>query len=108
MSFVNVLLSRFLRLLCGLILLLTMFGSSAMAAGVVLYEQATPDMGLAAAGRAAAAQDASIAAANPAGMTLLDRSQLVTGFLGIDVNVKFDADSATFDGGNELRYIHNA
>ena len=100
MSFVNVLLSRFPRLLCGLFLLLTMFGTSAMAAGVVLYEQATPDMGLAAAGRVAAAQDASVAGANPAGMTLLDRSQLVTGFLGIDVNVKFDADSATFDGGN--------
>lgn len=73
---------------------------SAMAAGVVLYEHATPDMGLAAAGRAALAKDASVAAGNPAGMTLLDRSQLVAGFLGIDVNVKFDVDEATHSGGN--------
>jgi len=70
------------------------------AAGLWLYEQATPDMGLAAAGRAALAQDASTAAANPAGMTLLERDQLEGGLLGIFVTAKFDSDSTTFTGGD--------
>ena len=87
-------------LLCAMIVLSTMFNSSSMAAGLVLYELAAPDMGLASAGRQAAGQDATIAGANPAGMTLLDRSQLVTGLLGIDVHAKFDANNATYGGGN--------
>lgn len=90
------------RTLCLAVLVLSLVGvsSSALAAGAVLYEHATPDMGLAAAGRAAAGQDASVVAGNPAGMTLLDRSQLVAGFLGIDVNVKFDVDESSNSGGN--------
>jgi long-chain fatty acid transport protein len=70
------------------------------AAGLWLYEQGAPDMGLAAAGRAALAQDASTAGANPAGMTLLERNQLEGGLLGIFVDAKFDADSTTFGGGD--------
>jgi long-chain fatty acid transport protein len=70
------------------------------AAGLWLFEQATPDMGLAVAGRAALAQDASTAAGNPAGMTLLDRDQLEGGLLGIFVKAKFDSDSTTSDGGD--------
>jgi len=70
------------------------------AAGLWLYEQAAPDMGLATAGRAALAQDASTAAGNPAGMTLLDRSQLEGGLLGIFVTAEFDSDSTTFGGGD--------
>lgn len=73
---------------------------SGHAAGLWLYEQATPDMGLAAAGRAALAQDASTAALNPAGMTRLEGNQLEAGFLGLLVSAKFSADSATFAGGN--------
>lgn len=69
-------------------------------AGLWLYEQATPDMGLATAGRAALAQDASTAAANPAGMTLLQRNQLEGGLLGIFVTAKFDSDATTFAGGD--------
>src|SRR5690242_12658264 len=49
----------------------------AEAAGLLLYETGAPDLGTASAGRAATAADASTAAANPAGMTLLDRSQLL-------------------------------
>lgn len=70
------------------------------AAGLWLYEQATPDMGLATAGRAALAQDASTAGANPAGMTLLERNQLEGGLLGIFVTAKFDSDATTFGGGD--------
>jgi long-chain fatty acid transport protein len=58
------------------VVLLT-FVTSARAAGLLLYETGAPDLGTASAGRAAMAADASTAAANPAGMTLLDRSQLL-------------------------------
>jgi long-chain fatty acid transport protein len=51
--------------------------TSARCAGLALYETGAPDLGTASAGRAAMAADASTAAANPAGMTLLDRSQLL-------------------------------
>jgi long-chain fatty acid transport protein len=49
----------------------------AQGAALELYETGAPDLGTASAGRAAMAADASTAAANPAGMTLLDRSQLL-------------------------------
>jgi long-chain fatty acid transport protein len=100
MRFIKMFLSKSALLFCGLIILLSIYSSSSIAAGLVLYEMAAPDMGVASAGRQAAGRDASIAGANPAGMTLLDRSQLVTGLLGIDVHAKFDADNATYGGGN--------
>ncbi len=73
---------------------------SSHASGLWLYEQAAPDMGLATAGRAALAQDASTAAGNPAGMTLLERDQIEGGLLGIFVTAKFDSDSTTYGGGD--------
>jgi len=72
----------------------------AFAGGLWLYEQAASDMGMAFAGRAASGLDASTAFGNPAAMTVLDRSQLVGGFLGINVTSKFHVDSATNSGGN--------
>ncbi|WP_295317596.1 outer membrane protein transport protein, partial [Roseobacter sp.] len=56
--------------------------ASAHAGALWLYEEATSDMGVAGAGRQAAAMDASTASGNPAGMTRLDRSQMAGGFLG--------------------------
>jgi long-chain fatty acid transport protein len=50
---------------------------SARGAGLSLYETGAPDLGTAGAGQAALAEDASTAGSNPAGMTLLDRSQLL-------------------------------
>jgi long-chain fatty acid transport protein len=47
--------------------------------GLSLYEIATPDVGLAAAGYAARAQDASTLFTNPAGMSLLDGTQVEGG-----------------------------
>jgi long-chain fatty acid transport protein len=47
-------------------------------------------MGTATAGRAAMARDAATAGYNPAGMTRLDRSQIMVGALGLDVQSKFD------------------
>src|SRR5260370_32511929 len=52
------------------------FVTCAQGAALELYE--IGDIGTASAGQAALAQDASTAAKNPAGMTLLDRSQLMT------------------------------
>jgi long-chain fatty acid transport protein len=72
----------------------------AYAGGLWLYEGSIPDMGMANAGRAASALDASTAGGNPAGMTVLDRSQLVTGFLGILPICKFDVDHSSHGGGD--------
>ena len=89
-----------LRFIVLAALLVDLAAPAGLAAGLWLYEQATPDMGLATAGRTALAQDASTAAANPAGMTLLERNQLEGGLLGIFVTAEFDSDSTTFGGGD--------
>lgn len=60
-----------------LILLFTL--STANASGLYLYEIGTDDIGLASAGQAARAQDASTLFTNPAGMTLLPDKMLTTG-----------------------------
>jgi long-chain fatty acid transport protein len=64
----------------------------AQGGAVALYEFGTLDMGHAAAGAGARAQDAATVFYNPAGMTLLERPQVVAGFgLGF-VNSEFDLD----------------
>lgn len=74
---------------------------SAMAAGFWLYEMGTPDLGTAAAGRAALAKDASTVFGNPAGMTSLDGSQLMVGTQLVVGDVHFDQGSdTTVSGGN--------
>ena len=74
--------------------------SAALGAGLWLYEGGGPDVGTAAAGRAATASDASAAGANPAGMTRLDRSQLLVGFQGLYVDAHFDTQRSGFGGGD--------
>ena len=64
------------RIIVYVSILVTMLQGVARGAALELYETGAPDLGTASAGRAAMAADASTAAANPAGMTLLDRSQL--------------------------------
>ena len=94
-----------------------LMGSPVWGAGLWLYEIGSPDLGTAAAGRAAMASDASAAAANPAGMTKLDRSQMLGALQGLYVNAKFDTELSGFgggDGGNaggfvptgSLHYVH--
>lgn len=68
---------------------------SAQAAGLALYETGAPDLGTASAGRAAMAADASTVAANPAGMTLLDRSQLMIASGAMLTSINFDRGSQT-------------
>jgi long-chain fatty acid transport protein len=72
---------------------------SAHAGALWLYEEATPDMGVAGAGRQAAAMDASTSSGNPAGMTRLDRSQMQGGLLGLYPKTKFKVQETTESGG---------
>ena len=57
--------------------ILLLLSQPAWGAGIALYETGAPDLGTASAGRAAMAADASTVATNPAGMTLLGRTQLM-------------------------------
>jgi len=83
---------------------LTSSSSSVWAGGAYLYEFGTPDLGTAAAGRAAMAQDASTVMGNPAGMIRLDRSQLTMPLYTILPTIDFNRDSGTTtSGGNGFR-----
>lgn len=74
--------------------------TSARGSGLLLYETGAPDLGTASAGRAAMAADASTAGANPAGMTLLDRSQLLAASGALLPSTNFDiAPQTTTPGG---------
>ena len=84
----------------GVLLFLLGSAQTAFGGGVWLYEVGTPDLGTAQAGRAALASDASTVTTNPAGMTRLDRSQLLVAVEGLQVNAKFDSNVATKDGGD--------
>jgi long-chain fatty acid transport protein len=110
------------RVTCGAALLaggVALSASSATAAGFWVYEMGTPDLGTASAGRAALAKDAATVFGNPAGMTSLDRSQLLVGTQLVVGDVHFDRGSDTTvaggNGGNaagtvpggSLYYVHN-
>jgi long-chain fatty acid transport protein len=73
---------------------------SSQAGGIVLYEIATPDVGLASAGYAARAQDASTLFKNPAGMSLLSGAQFQGGLQLTYGNVEFSPDASTTVSGN--------
>ncbi len=74
--------------------------TSARASGLLLYDTGAPDLGTASAGRAAMAADASTAAANPAGMTLLDRSQLLGASGALLPSTNFDVAPQTTTSGS--------
>jgi long-chain fatty acid transport protein len=79
---------------------------SAFAGGFFLSEIGTPDVGLASAGYASRAQDASTVFTNPAGMTRLDHSQFLVGIQPLYGYQVFSTNSHTTkpgsDGGNAL------
>lgn len=91
---------KYMQCLAGVVLSLVAFASMAQGGGLWLYEVATPNLGTAGAGQAALAADASTALSNPAGMTHLDRSQMLIGFQALYYDNKFDTESASFGGGN--------
>jgi len=65
------------------------------AGGLFVYEVGTEDVGLAAAGYAARASDASTVLTNPAGMTRLDGQQLLVGTQMLYSNLKFSPSNGT-------------
>ena len=99
-----------IRRLFILAALLVLGAATVHTGGLWLYEEATPDMGVGGAGRQAAGFDASTASGNPAAMTLLDRSQMEGGFLGLYVDSKFDVKNATYgdNGGGNAGYFSPA
>ena len=70
-------------------------GGPASAGGLLLYEFGTAEVGLAAAGYAARAQDASTAFINPAGMTRLEGTQALAGGQLMWLNTAFSAGGGT-------------
>jgi long-chain fatty acid transport protein len=89
---------------------MTVFVSgSAHAGGIALYEFGSPDVGLAAAGYASRAQDASTVFTNPAGMSRLEKSQVLGGLQALYGDIGFSPNAATTvsgdDGGNAIGWI---
>jgi long-chain fatty acid transport protein len=91
------------------VLAATVATTSAHAGGLFFYEMATPDLGTASAGRAAAADNAATAFGNPAGMTRLDQSQMLVGIQPAYGITHFDKGHDTTvsggNGGNALGFI---
>jgi long-chain fatty acid transport protein len=89
---------------------------SAHAAGIGLYEIATPDLGLAAAGYAARANDASTLFTNPAGMSRLQDSEFAGGVQLLYGSVEFRKEPSltgvalrgSGDGGNAIGLLPGA
>jgi long-chain fatty acid transport protein len=84
-----------------LALLLAGLSGTSWAGGLYLYELGTEDVGLAGAGSAARAQDATTIATNPAGMTMLDGDQLTIGLQGLYGDAKYQQDGRGVLSGNE-------
>ncbi|TDI99862.1 MAG: hypothetical protein E2O73_06860 [Deltaproteobacteria bacterium] len=74
-------------------LLMMLLGSpGARAGGLNILEVGSPDVGMASAGRAALAEDASTVFGNPAGMARLERNQALMGVQGLFIDSEFDVD----------------
>src|SRR5512145_3139711 len=84
------------------------------AGGLFLYEIATPDVGLASAGYAARADDASTLFKNPAGMSRLEEAQLQGGLQALYGSVSFTANAnasaqlGNDNGGNAIGWLPGA
>jgi long-chain fatty acid transport protein len=80
--------------------------SQAKAGGLYLYEIGTEDLGLASAGTAARAQDASTVASNPAGMTRLESKQLTLGVQALYGDLPYTMDRQYLEGpGNVVGWL---
>jgi long-chain fatty acid transport protein len=78
---------------------LLLVSSGAQAGGLNIKEIGTPDVGMASAGRAALAEDASTVQGNPAGMARLERNQAMGALQALFIGSDFDVDpSATTFG----------
>ena len=85
--------------------------NSASAGGISLYEVGTPDVGLAAAGYSARAQDAATVLTNPAGMVRLSGDQFMLGAQLLHADMRFSIEPGTTpalgtgDGGNPVGWF---
>ena len=100
------------------IFLASLVAPSAQAGGLYLYELGTPDVGAASAGWSARAQDAGTVFTNPAGMTRLEKSELLVGVQPLYLHAEFSPDANTTTSGSDgdastwlpaggLYYVHN-
>lgn len=101
--------------IAGLVLTMAITATqTAHAGGISLYEIATPDVGLASAGYASRADDASTLFKNPAGMSRLDGAQLQSGLQALYGSVSFTSDAGTSpllgtdNGGNAIGWLPGA
>ena len=86
---------------CGyLLIILLLVPCVARGGGLYLYELGTPEVGLAGAGWAARAQDAATVLTNPAGMSRLDRPQLMVGSQAVYLSADFSPNADTTTGGS--------
>lgn len=98
--------SRMICMVGGVLFLLSVASGMAWGAGMILYENNSPSTGTASAGWAALAADASTLFTNPAGMSCLDRSQILVGAQPLIITADFNPGSGTEvrgggdDGGN--------
>lgn len=87
-------------------LMITGYAGSSLAGGLYLYEIGTEDLGLANAGSAARAQDATTVATNPAGMTRLDGKQLSLGAQVLYGDVSYELNNPELEGpGNVVGWL---
>jgi len=99
-----------MKIMVGVVLVVLIASSpAALAGGLLLYEVGTPDTGLASAGWAARAEDAATILTNPAGMTRLEKSNLLMGLQVLYADIGFVPDERTTvdggDGGNPVGWF---
>ena len=92
---------RWMKILCFLALAGVFAGGAAWAGGVMLYQFGSPDVGYAAAGYAARAQDAATVFTNPAGMGRLEKSQVLGGLQALYGDVGFSPNASTTVAGDD-------
>ena len=109
---------QIVSLLVYLLIGLTLLPSSGFAGGIALYEVGPSQTALASAGWASRAEDASTLFTNPAGMTRLRKSELLTGIQPLYTSLDFSPDSRTTTTGpsgntknwlptGNLYYVHS-
>jgi long-chain fatty acid transport protein len=105
---------KFARLLLAYATFVSASHQTTRAGGIFIYEIATPDVGLASAGYAARADDASTLFKNPAGMSRVDGPQFQGGVQALYGSLKFSPDAntsprlGTGDGGNGVGWVPGA
>ena len=90
-----------IRSMCFLVLAAVFAGGPAWAGGIMLYQFGSPDVGYAAAGYAARAQDAATVFTNPAGMGRLEKSQVLGGLQALYGDVRFSPNASTTVSGDD-------